>query len=93
MTADLARHSLGLRYLSAAYTTLATLVVCLTMFAALVFGVVEDCAPEVEPEPMFIRDGLRKEPATYPTIWPADRCDPGWSPKVDWVGNDLTPRS
>jgi hypothetical protein len=82
-----ARYSLGIRYLSGLYTAFAVLVVGLAMFAALVFGVVDDCAPYEDPHsaPAFARDGLVKEPATYPTIFAGDRCDRGWSPKVDWL--------
>jgi hypothetical protein len=85
MTADLARYSLGLRFLAGLYTMFAALVVGLALFCAVVFGVVEDCAPEVEPEPMFIRDALVKAPASVPMIVAPDRCVDGWAAKVEWT--------
>jgi hypothetical protein len=90
-----ARHTLGLRFIAGAYTSLAVLVVGLVLFAALVFGVVGDCEPYEDPHsaPAFVRDGLVKEPVAYPTTFAGDRCDPGWSPKVEWNFNYSIPRS
>jgi hypothetical protein len=55
----------------------------------------EVAEPDVEDEhaaPSFTR-ALVKEPATFPTVIPDDRCDRGFAPKLDGVLPAMEPNS